>query len=86
MKIKEIQDIFARLNRELENADDVDADAQEKMQDLNEQVSLLQQPKRSDVDFLLDQAKELESRFAAEHPTLARITRELIDAVAKMGV
>lgn len=86
MKMKEIQDIFARLNRELENADDVDAGAQEQMQDLNEQVNQLQQSRRSDVEFLLDQAKELESRFAAEHPTLSRITRELVDAIAKMGV
>ena len=86
MKMKEIQDIFARLNRELENADDVDAGAQEQMQDLNEQVNQLQRTKRSDVEFLLDQAKALESRFAAEHPTLARIARELVDAVAKMGV
>ena len=86
MKTKNVQDIFARLNRELDNADDVDSDARQQMRELDDQVSQLRQPKSSDIEFLMDQTKALESRFAAEHPTLARIARELVDALAKMGV
>jgi len=86
MKSKDVQDIFARLNSELDNADGVDTDARQQMRELDDRVSQLGQPQSSDIEFLLDQTKALESRFVAEHPTLARIARELVDALTKMGV
>jgi hypothetical protein len=37
-------------------------------------------------DTLSDSARELESRFAATHPVAERITREIADLLAKMGI
>ena len=40
----------------------------------------------TDVESMLDRVKELESRFAANHPVLEQTARELADALAKMGI
>lgn len=34
----------------------------------------------------LDRAKLLEANFAVRHPTLERFAREIVDALARMGV
>jgi hypothetical protein len=86
MKIKKIKEILAELSRELQRVEDVDVDAREKMQELNQRVDRMDTPALTDIEFLQDRAKALESRFAAEHPTLERIARELVDAIAKMGI
>jgi DNA-binding transcriptional MerR regulator len=86
MKIKNIQEILARLSRELQRAEDVDIEARQKMQELHRHADQLEEAERPDIDTMWGRAKELESRFAAEHPTLERIARELADAIAKMGV
>ncbi len=86
MNLDEIREIFARLNRELQQANDVDSNAEDAMQEIHDRVDSLDIPEESDVEFLLGQAKEFESRFAAEHPLLERVARELVDTVAKMGV
>jgi len=81
-----IQEILARLSRELQRAEDVDIDAREKIRDLHRQVEDLEAAAEPDIDSLWDRAKELEARFASEHPTLERMARELADAIAKMGI
>lgn len=86
MKIHNLRDILAKLSRELQRAEDVDADARREMQELHRHVDRLEQAHGTEVDTFLDQIKALESRFAAEHPTVARVARELADAVAKMGI
>jgi chromosome segregation ATPase len=86
MKIKNIKEILAELSRELQRVDSVDADAQKKMQELNHRIERMDTPALTDIEFLQDRAKELESRFAALHPTLERIARELVDAISKMGI
>jgi ABC-type transporter Mla subunit MlaD len=86
MKMDDLKEIFARLNRELQRSNDVGSDSEQAVHDLNQHLQQLKTPRESDVDFLLDRAKELETRFAAEHPVLERLAREFVDAVAKMGV
>ena len=86
MKINNIRDILAKLSRELQRAEDVDIDARQEMQELHRHVDRLEQAEGTEVDTFLDQVKAFESRFAAEHPTVARVARELADAIAKMGI
>lgn len=35
---------------------------------------------------VVERAQELESRFAAEHPTAARVMREILDTLGKLGI
>lgn len=84
MKKREIQEIVAQLRRELRRAEDIDPDARRSTEELQRDVEELDQG--DNAASLADRARELETRFAAEHPTLERIARELADALAKMGV
>lgn len=86
MRKGRIQEIVARLRHELQHADDVDADSRTKAEELHRDVERLGDAQDADVDSLLDRARELETRFAARHPTLEGIARDLADALAKMGV
>lgn len=86
MKKSNLQEILSRLRQELQRAEDVDLDARRKIEDLDRDVERLQEKDEQEVDSLWDRAKELEARFAADHPTLERIARDLADALGKMGV
>ena len=86
MAADRIKEVLAELSRELERAEDVDADVRETMRDLQQRVETLDQSEQAAAESMLDRVKELESKFAASHPVLERIARELVDAVAKMGI
>ncbi|MBT8085713.1 MAG: DUF4404 family protein [Woeseia sp.] len=86
MKIKNMQEILAQLSRELQRAEDVDIDARREIQELHARAANLKANDQSEVDWLQLKVKEVETQFAAEHPTIARIARELADALAKMGI
>lgn len=81
-----LRELLEQLWRELRRAEDVDFNAREKLEALHRDVDQLQRAERSDVDSLQDRARELETRFAAGHPTLERIVRDLADTLGKMGV
>ncbi|MBT8095492.1 MAG: DUF4404 family protein, partial [Woeseia sp.] len=80
MKIKNMQEILAQLSRELQRAEDVDIDARREIQELHARAANLKANDQSEVDWLQLKVKEVETQFAAEHPTIARIARELADA------
>jgi uncharacterized protein involved in exopolysaccharide biosynthesis len=86
MKEGKIRTILASLRKELQGAEGLDADSRRKMEELHRDLERLNDTHDPDVDSLLDRARELETRFAADHPTLERIARELVDTLAKMGV
>lgn len=86
MKKGNIEAILARLRLELRDVKNLDPDAQRKSMELQRYVDELEDPENIDFDFMRDRVKELEARFAATHPRLERIARELADALAKMGV
>jgi len=72
-----IQHLIAELNKELSAGSTLDPETRELLQQLNEDV---------DTESTLDRARQLESRFAANHPVAERIARELADMLAKMGI
>jgi hypothetical protein len=86
MKKGKIREILARLREELQRAEGLDADSRRKMVELHRDLERLNDANEPDVDSLLNRARELETRFAADHPTLERIARDLADTIAKMGI
>lgn len=86
MKKGRIQEIVSRLRHELQHAKDVDDESRTKAEELHRDVEGLGDAEDADVESLRDRARELETRFAARHPTLEGIARDLADAIAKMGV
>ena len=78
-----IRELLAELNRELRGTTDFDPDTRRLLQELNQDLDRL----TGDEELAAaDLAKQLESRFAANHPVAERIARELADILAKMGV
>jgi hypothetical protein len=78
-----IRDLLAELNKELQSTGDIDAETRDLLAQLNEDLDELT---NGDDVSAGDRAKELESRFAANHPVAERITREIADILAKMGI
>ncbi|HLU06423.1 MAG TPA: DUF4404 family protein [Woeseiaceae bacterium] len=86
MKNRNIEAMLKRLRLELRDVKNLDPDAQRKSMELHRYVDELEDPENIHFDFMRNRVKELEARFAATHPRLERIARELADALAKMGV
>lgn len=48
---------------------------------------LLEQSGEPDLlDQVTEQAREMDARFAAEHPLAERLLREIVDALGRMGI
>jgi len=80
---KRIRTLLAELNRELKSTGEIDAETRKLLSKLNDDLDEI--APGSDAT-LSDSARELESRFAATHPVAERITREIADLLAKMGI
>lgn len=78
-----MRQLLGELNKELNAGGTFDAETRELFRHLNEDFDPLSGDENSSA---LDRAKQLESRFAANHPIAARIARELADTIAKMGI
>jgi chromosome segregation ATPase len=78
-----LRELLAELSTELNEASDVDDDTRELLGELHDDIDRLT---GEDHDSAVDRAKNLESRFAANHPVAARIAREFADLLAKMGI
>ncbi len=83
MSKKRLSKLLTELSAELHNADDVDDDTKELLERLDDDIDRLT---GDTVSKAVDRAKDLESRFAANHPVAARIAREFADLLAKMGI
>jgi len=80
---KRIRTLLAELNRELKSTGEIDAETRKLLSKLNDDLDEI--APGSD-DSLSNSARQLESRFAATHPVAERITREIADLLAKMGI
>ena len=83
MNSERIRALLAELDKELKSKGELDDETRELLSKLNDDLDEI--APGSD-DTLSDSARELESRFAAEHPVAERITREIADLLAKMGI
>jgi hypothetical protein len=80
---KRLTELLAELNQELKDQRELDDDTRELLGKLNDDIERLA---GEETESPIDRAKQLESRFAAEHPVAERIVRELADVLAKMGI
>jgi len=78
-----LTELLAELNRELKDQQELDDETRELLAKLNDDIERLA---GEEAETPVDRAKQLESRFAAEHPVAERIVRELADVLAKMGI
>lgn len=78
---------LAKLHAELETAKNVDPQIIEQVRELDRQVSeLIKSDELQAEETINSQLLALEAKFASEHPTLERITREVIDRLAMMVI
>lgn len=88
MTDQNLKDLLNQLHDELENTESVDADTLKLVQDLDEEVNRLLESGEdgNDFDSVIDHARSVETRFAVDHPVAERFLREIIDALAKVGI
>jgi len=84
--MKNIRAILAQIKNELRRVEDIDVDAIETMNALHRDVEQIVSADKLAIESVVDRLKELETQFAANHPTLERLARELADAIGKMGI
>jgi DNA-directed RNA polymerase subunit L len=84
----DLKTLLNQLNDALENTDKVDAETLALVHELDEEIHRLTEAGAAaeDYDNVLDQAKSIETRFAVEHPVAERFLREIIDALARVGI
>jgi hypothetical protein len=78
-----IRTLLLELDKELKSTGEIDEETRELLSKLNDDLDEIA---AGSQDTLSDSARELESRFAATHPVAERITREIADLLAKMGI
>jgi hypothetical protein len=78
-----IRTLLVELDKELKSTGDIDEETRELLSKLNDDLDVIAGGSQGTLS---DSARELESRFAATHPIAERITREIADLLAKMGI
>lgn len=88
MSQEKVKELLARLREELEHVGDVDEETLALVRGLDDDIHRLVDPdsEDDDVDSVLDKANAVEARFAVEYPVAERFLREIIDALAKVGI
>lgn len=83
-----VKDLLAKLHRELENAEQVDSETLEMVRELDADIHRLVESDAGTVELesVLDRATSVETRFAVDHPVAERFLREIMDALAKVGI
>lgn len=87
MSNKEIRELLAKLRNEIQKTE-LDDDTRSLVRDLDADIDDLLDPEgdRAETDSVLQKARELETNFATEHPTIERFMREVIDVLVRMGI
>ena len=83
MSSERLRQLLEELDRELHTAGEFDRETRALLSRLGDEIDEIEEGSDTSAG---DRAKELESRFAAEHPVAARIAREIADLLAKMGI
>ena len=87
MTDKNLNELLNELNAALEDIDEIAADTRKLVEDHDEDIKrLLESGPDEDFDNMVDRARAVETRFAVEYPVAERFLREIIDALAKVGI
>lgn len=84
--MKDIRKSLEKLKGEVQRGEDIDVEARQLVDDLHKDADRIEASGGSQIEPMLDRIKELEAKFASEHPALEQAARELADALAKMGI
>lgn len=74
------------LHQQLQSLDTVDETTGEKLRRLSQDIQRLTAGTTDGDLSLSDQARELEARFEADHPSASGVLREIINSLARMGL
>lgn len=87
MSNKQIRELLEKLQDEIQKTE-LDEDTLSLVRELDTDIDDLLDPEghRVESDSVLEKARELETNFAAEHPTIERFMREVIDVLVRMGI
>ena len=87
MSNKQIRELLGKLQDEIQKTE-LDEDTLLLVRELDTDIDDLLDPEghRVESDSVLEKARELETNFAAEHPTIERFMREVIDVLVRMGI
>lgn len=87
MSNTQIRELLAKLQDEIQKTE-LDDDTRSLVRDLDTDIHDLLDPEghRAETDSVVEKARELETNFATEHPTIERFMREVIDALVRMGI
>ena len=86
MNDKNLNELLTELNRVLEGIEEIDPETRALVKDLDEDINRLLESGDEDVSGVVDRAKSIETRFALDHPIAERFLREIVDALAKVGI
>jgi hypothetical protein len=88
MTNQKLKELLSNLQDTLEHTERVDAETLELVRELDAKIHRLVEAGASSGEYegALDQAKSMEARFAVDHPVAERFLREIIDALAKVGI
>ena len=87
MSNEKIRELFIRLRDELKQQDEtLDSQTRDVLAELDGELHALMSNSDEDIDLSVEEARRLEARFAAQHPTAARVIREGIDTLTKRGI
>ena len=81
-----LNQLLSELNQALEKIDEIDPETRALVKDLDEDINRLLESGEEDLDNVVDRARSIETRFALEYPVAERFLREIIDALAKVGI
>ncbi|MFT4711986.1 MAG: putative transcriptional regulator [Candidatus Azotimanducaceae bacterium] len=82
-----IKDLLDKLKSEIETTE-VDSESRKILFRLESdiQIWLNETSEKRMSTTMMETAEMLETEFASEHPTAERLVREIIDALARMGI
>ncbi len=87
MSNTEIRELLAKLQEEIQKTE-LDDETRSMVKELDSDIHGLldTQGDRTEAESVVEKARELETNFAADHPTIERFMREVIDVLVRMGI
>jgi hypothetical protein len=87
MNADQLKDALRRLKSELEGQRPLDGELRGLLRDLDQDIhQALAGEGAGPSQGLIERAEALEVKFAAKHPEVEGVLREVIDALARMGI
>ena len=83
-----LKQLLSSLQKTLESTEEVDSETLELVRELDQDIDRLLDPDSpaEEYDNIIERAKTVETQFAVTHPVAERFLREIIDALAKVGI